>query len=411
MTDVTMTPGPGIGAGPPDQDRGAPLSVRRTWLAELALGIGGLALGTGEFAAMGILPQMAEATGVPIAKAGTLISAYALGVVIGAPGLAIIFARAPRRTMLIALMIGFLFANILSAMAQSYGMLFAARFIAGLPHGLYFGLAALVAASLAPPGRQAQAIARVMLGLTIANVIGVPAAAAAGQWFGWRATFVLVAGLGLLTAILISLYVPRQPASEGASPLQELSGLRRPQLWLTLLIAAVGFGGIFAVYTYIVPLIVEVGGISMSWVPLILSLVGCGMVAGIMFGGWLADRGVMLAIGTTLVVNGLVLLAIGIFPHGPYTLVANLMVMGAGIAVVPGFQMRLMEVAGEAQALAASLNHAAFNAANALGAWLGGVVVTAGYGWQSTGVVGAALALGGCVIFGVSLIVARRQTS
>jgi DHA1 family inner membrane transport protein len=377
--------------------------------AELSLAIGGFALGTGEFASMGLLPNVARDIDISIPMAGHMISAYALGVVIGAPVLAATFARAPRRAMLIGLMILFALGNLASAAAANYGSIVAARFLAGLPHGAYFGIASLVAASLVPPNKRAQAVARMMLGLSVANVLGVPFATWVGQVAGWRAAFGVVAALGLLTALLCRFSLSPMPAAEGASPLTELGALRRPQVWLTLGIAAIGFGGVFAVYSYITPMLTNVTGTREATVPILLAVVGTGMIGGSLFGGWLADRGIMRAIGLMLMLN---MVTLGLFFFSAHSLTAvtiNLFMMGfAGMAIGPALQTRLMDVAADAQALAAALNHSAFNTANALGAWLGGVSIAAGYGWTSTGPIGAFLAGGGFLVFLLARFTGRR---
>ena len=376
--------------------------------AELALATGGFALGTGEFASMGLLPDVARSIAVSIPVAGHMISAYALGVVIGAPVIAAAFARAPRRAMLVGLMILFAAANIASAAASSYGFVVTARFVSGLPHGAYFGIASLVAASLVPPDKRAGAVARMMLGLSVANVVGVPFATWVGQIAGWRAAFLIVAGLGLLTALLVRLCLTPMPAADGASPLTELGALRRPQVWLTLGIAAIGFGGMFAVYSYITPTLIEVTGTTQNVVPVLLAVVGAGMVAGSLFGGWLADRGIMRAIGLLLPLNILVLAAFAFSAHNLVAVTINLFMIGfAGLAIGPALQTRLMDVAADAQTLAAALNHSAFNMANALGAWLGGLSIAAGLGWTSTGPIGAALSAAGLVIYGFARRAAR----
>jgi DHA1 family inner membrane transport protein len=380
--------------------------------AELSLAIGGFALGTGEFAAMGLLPNVARDIDVSIPMAGHMISAYALGVVIGAPLLAAIFARAPRRAMLIGLMILFALGNLASAAATHYGMVIAARFLAGLPHGAYFGIASLVAASLVPPNKRAQAVGRMMLGLSLANLLGVPFATWVGQIAGWRAAFGVVAGLGLLTALLCRLSLTAMPAAEGASPLTELGALRRLQVWLTLGIAAIGFGGLFAVYSYITPMLTNVTGTTEATVPVLLAVIGAGMVAGSLFGGWLADQGIMRAIGLLLLLN---IVTLGLFaltaPSLPAVTV-NMFMMGfVGLSIGPGLQTRLMDVAADAQALAAALNHSAFNTANALGAWLGGLSIAAGYGWTSTGPIGALLAAGGFLVFLTARFFDRRTAT
>jgi DHA1 family inner membrane transport protein len=380
--------------------------------AELSLAIGGFALGTGEFAAMGLRPNVARDIDVSIPMAGHMISAYALGVVIGAPLLAAIFARAPRRAMLIGLMILFALGNLASAAATHYGMVIAARFLAGLPHGAYFGIASLVAASLVPPNKRAQAVGRMMLGLSLANLLGVPFATWIGQIAGWRAAFGVVAGLGLLTALLCRLSLTAMPAAEGASPLTELGALRRLQVWLTLGIAAIGFGGLFAVYSYITPMLTNVTGTTEATVPVLLAVIGAGMVAGSLFGGWLADQGIMRAIGMLLLLN---IVTLGLFaltaPSLPAVTV-NMFMMGfVGLSIGPGLQTRLMDVAADAQALAAALNHSAFNTANALGAWLGGLSIAAGYGWTSTGPIGALLAAGGFLVFLTARFFDRRTAA
>lgn len=378
--------------------------------AELALALGGFALGTGEFASMGLLPDVARDIHVSIPVAGHMISAYALGVVIGAPLIAAAFARVGRRTMLIGLMALFALANLGCAVAADYGFVVAARFVAGLPHGAYFGIASLVAASLVPPNKRAQAVAKMMLGLSVANVVGVPFATWIGQVAGWRAAFVVVAALGLATAMLARICLDPMPAADGASPMTELGALKRAQVWLTLGIAAIGFGGVFAVYSYIAPTLMFVTGTSREAVPIMLSVIGLGMIGGSLFGGWLADRGVMRAIWITVVLN---IVALALFAFSAHNLVAatlNLFLIGfAGLAMGPALQTRLMDVAADAQTLAAALNHSAFNMANALGAWLGGVAIAAGLGWTSTGPIGAVLAASGLAIFLIARAVDRRQ--
>jgi DHA1 family inner membrane transport protein len=359
---------------------------------------------------MGLLPNVARDIAVSAPVAGHMISAYALGVVIGAPVIAAAFARAPRRAMLIGLMLVFALGNIASAAAGGYGAIVAARFLAGLPHGAYFGIASLVAASLVAPNKRAQAVGRMMLGLSIANVLGVPFATWIGQLAGWRAAFGMVAGLGTLTAVLVRLCLRSMPAATGASPLRELGALGRLQVWLTLGIAAIGFGGMFAVYSYITPTLTAVTGLTESAVPILLSVVGAGMVAGTLFGGWLADKGVMRAIGLMLLLNMTTLGLFALSAHNLTAVAVNMFMIGfAGLAIGPALQTRLMDVAADAQTLAAALNHSAFNIANALGAWLGGVAIAAGWGWTSTGPIGASLAGGGLLVFVVALYADRRR--
>ena len=381
---------------------------RSFWPAVIALGVGGFAIGTGEFVIMGLLPEVAKDIGVSIPQAGHVISAYALGVVIGAPVLAVLAAHWPRRALLIALMALFAVGNLASALAPGYLSLNLLRFIAGLPHGTFFGVAALVAASLAPPQRRASAVGLVMLGLTSATLVGVPIAAWLGQHLGWRAAFVLVGAIAALACVLIRRGVPDLPAAHGASPLRELSALAKPQVWLTLGIGAIGFGGLFSVFSYIKPLLTEVTGISIDAVPLVLALFGVGMVVGNLIGSRLADKSLMRTIAGVLVWDALVLGAI-VFT-APYALAIsiNVFLVGTIVAIGPALQIRLMDVAGEAQTLAAALNHSAFNVANALGAWLGGTAIAAGLGWTSTGWVGTLLAFAGMAVFGAAVWQARR---
>jgi DHA1 family inner membrane transport protein len=246
-----------------------------------------------------------------------------------------------------------------------------------------------------------------MLGLTGATLVGVPIAAALGQIFGWRAAFVLVGVIALAAMVLVHRNVPNLQPQAGASPWRELSALTRPQVWLTLGIAAIGFGGMFSVFSYIKPTLLEVSGMPMSWVPVVLALFGLGMVVGNLVGSRMADRSLMRTIGAMLVWAALVLALFTFTAHHPVLAAINVFLIGTTVAIGPALQVRLMDVAGDAQTLAAALNHSAFNMANALGAWLGGVAITAGLGWTSTGWVGALLALGGLAVFAWALSHAR----
>ena len=380
---------------------------RQLMPAVWALGVGAFAIGTGEFVTMGLLPEVAADLKVTVPEAGHVISAYALGVVIGAPLLAVVTANVPRRRLLIALMGLFAVGNLASALAPSYLALSFIRWFTGLPHGAYFGVAALVAASLAPANRRASAVGMVMLGLTSATLFGVPLAAWLGQHWGWRAAFSLVGAIAILTCVLVRCYVPEVPASQGASPLRELSALARPQVWLTLGIAAVGFGGMLAVLSYIKPLLTEVTGLSVGAVPLVLALFGLGMVGGNLLGSRLADKSLMGTIAGLLLWDALVMSAVVVSARYPFAICLNVFLLGTIVAIAPALQIRLMDVAGDAQTLAAALNHSAFNIANALGAWLGGLAIASGYGYTSPGWVGGLLALGGMVVFGAALLQER----
>ncbi|CAN7166012.1 MULTISPECIES: MFS transporter [unclassified Variovorax] len=371
--------------------------------AMLALGVGGFAIGTGEFVIMGLLPEVARDIGTSIPQAGHVISAYALGVVIGAPVLAVLAAGWRRRALLIALMAVFALGNFASALAPGYLSLNLLRFASGLPHGTYFGVAALVAAALAPPDRRARAVGLVMLGLTGATLVGVPIAAWLGQLFGWRAAFVFVGLIAVLAMVMLRRDLPDLAAPSGASPLRELGALKRKQVWLTLGIGAIGFGGMFSVFSYIKPTLTEVAGLPVAGVPLVLALFGFGMVGGNLVGSRLADKALMPTIGGLLVWAALVLTTFSFAAHHVATAALNVFLIGTIVAIGPALQIRLMDVAGDAQTLAAALNHSAFNTANALGAWLGGAAITAGLGWTSTGWVGALLALAGLGVFAWSL--------
>ncbi len=374
-----------------------------------ALAMGGFSIGTTEFAAMSLLPDFAPDIGIDTPTAGHVISAYALGVVIGAPVIAVLAAKIARRTLLVSLMVLFALGNGLSALAPSYGWMLTFRFLAGLPHGAYFGVAALVAASLVPRDRRSQAVSRVILGLTIATVIGVPLANGIGQIAGWRWSFALVAVLALLTAGLVRLYAPLGAPATGASPLRELGALRRGQVWLTLATGAIGFGGLFSVYTYLASTLLDVTHAAPAAIPAVLAVFGLGMTAGNLVCAWAADRAQMPAAGATLVWSAI---ALALYPAATaslWTLTPTVFLIGCGCGLATILQTRLMDVAEDAQTLAAALNHSAFNVANALGPWLAGLALTAGFGLPATGWVGVGLALGGLAIWAISLAADRRS--
>jgi len=389
----------------------APRAVQasRSGWAELALGVGGFGIGTGEFVIMGLLPNVAGELGISVPSAGHIVSAYALGVVIGAPLIAVIAARWSRHRLLLALMACFAAGSFASALAPSYLSLIAVRFVAGLPHGAYFGVASLVAASLVPANERARAIGRMMLGLTGATLAGVPLATWIGQTLGWRAAFVLVGAIGVLTCALISRCVPRAGPVKGASPARELKALGRKQVWLTLGIGSVGFGGLFCVYSYITPTLTQVAGLPERYVPFVLAVFGVGMILGNLIGSRLADRALMRTIGVVLIWNAVVLSLFSVTARHAWMATIAVLLVGTGVAIVPALQIRLMDVAGDAQTLAAALNHAAFNIANAMGAWLGGIAIASGLGWASTGWVGALLAAAGLLLFAVSLAAEGRN--
>ena len=375
----------------------------------LALALGGFAIGTTEFATMSLLPFFAPDLGVSEAQASHAISAYALGVVVGAPLLAVLGARMDRRRLLIGLMLMFAVGNLLSAMAANFGQMLLVRFLAGVPHGAYFGVAALMAASLVPIERRAQAMARVMLGLTIATIIGVPLANIIGQQFGWRWGFGLVTACALATAALIAWLAPSQPARAGQSPFTELGALANGQVWLTLSIGAIGFGGLFAVYTYLASTILDVTMAPPAAIPPMLAVFGLGMTIGTLVAGWGADRALMPTVGIMLALAAAMLLIFPFAAHSLWTLAPVVFLLGVTGSFGVPLQARLMDVAGNAQTLAASLHHSAFNFANALGPWLAGMAVAAGHGFESSGFVGAGLALGGLLMWGIALLSDKRR--
>ena len=377
--------------------------------AVLALALGGFAIGTTEFVTMGLLPQVADGVGVSIPQAGHLISAYALGVVVGAPIIAIFGAKLPRRGLLVGLMATYAIFNGLTAMANSYGVLVAVRFLDGLPHGAYFGVASLVAADLAGPGRRGRAVASVMLGLSVANVVGVPAATWLGQQVGWRSAYLSTAALALLTVLMVLAFVPRLAADPEATGRREMLFFRNRQAMLTLLAGAVGFGGLFAVYSYIAPLVTDVGGLGESAVPVFTAAFGVGMVAGTWLAGRLADWSVFRTLIGSGVASGLVMLVVwAVAPYGWWLLPVIFSVTATGSVLVVNLQLRLMSVSGEAQTLGAAMNHASLNMANALGAWLGGLVIAAGFGYRAPALVGAVLSVAGIGVLFWSAAVHRR---
>ncbi|MWD28147.1 MFS transporter [Aquicoccus sp. SCR17] len=371
--------------------------------------MGGFAIGTTEFAAMALVPNFAAALGVTEARAADAISAYALGVVVGAPTLAVLGARMSRRMLLVWLMLAFGVFNVASAMAPDFRTMLIFRFLSGLPHGAYFGVAALVAASVVPLRQRSSAVARVMVGLTVATTIGVPTASVLGQTLGWRWGFGIVGLLAAATAVAVYLLAPRDGPAPGANPLRELSALKSRQVWLTLATGAIGFGGFFAVYTYLSSTLLLTMGEAEWTVPAMLMLAGLGMTCFTLLFGWAADRNQSLA-GFASLGCGAVIMAI--YPSATGSLwtlapVVFLFAITGGLSTV--LQTRLMDVAGEAQQLAAALNHAAFNAANALGPFLAAQAVAAGYGFPASGYVGAGLSVAGIAVFAITLWDARRH--
>ena len=373
----------------------------------LALAVGGFAIGVTEFATMSVLPLFARGLGISAPVAGHVISAYALGVVIGAPALAVLGARLDRRDLLIALMALFVAGNTLSALAPSYHWMLFFRFISGLPHGAYFGVAALVATSLVPANRRTAVVGRVFLGLTFATIVGVPFANWLGHALGWRWSFGFAALMGAATMSCVRLWAPSTPAAAGASPLRELSALQRGQVWYTLGIGAIGFGGLFAVYTYLANVLASVTHASIGAASLVLSVFGIGMTIGNIVVPMFADRAVMRTAGLLLVWSALTLLAFPLAAGNIWTIALDVFLIGVGGSLGTVLQIRLMDVAEDAQSLAAALNHSAFNTANALGPFLGGLAIAGGFGWTSPGWVGALLAVAGLGVWAMAGLAQR----
>jgi MFS transporter, DHA1 family, inner membrane transport protein len=382
-------------------------ATSRPAIVHLVLALGGFSIGTTEFATMSLLPYLAHDLQISVPVAGHVISAYALGVVVGAPLIAVLSARLPRRTLLIALMGLYALANGLSAVAPSYRWMLGLRFLSGLPHGAYFGIAMLVAASVVRADQRAQAVGHVLLGLTVATIVGAPLANWLGQVAGWRWCFGIVAALALVTAILVALFTPKARQDKGASAARELGALKRGQVWLTLAIGAIGFGGVFAVYTYLASTLMAVTAVPARIVPMVFAAFGVGMTAGNIIVPYFADRNVMRTAGLLLLGSAVTL---ALYPFAAarfWTVTLDVMAVGFCGALATVLQTRLMDVAGDAQSLAAALNHSAFNVANAIGPWLGGLAITAGFGWTSTGWVGCGLALGGFAAWVVAMIADR----
>ncbi len=382
----------------------APVHVK---MVLFTLALGGFAIGTTEFATMSLLPYFAKDLGIDEPTAGHVISIYALGVVVGAPLLVFFSSWLSRRVLRQALMVVFALAHILCAFAPSYGWMMLFRFMSGLPHGAYFGIAALVAVSIVPRNRRTQAVARAMLGLTVATIIGVPLANWLGQTLNWRWGFILVSVLAFATAFMAWLFAPDDKLVAGNSALREFAVLKRGQVWLTLAMVAIGAGGLFAVYTYLASTLMEVTQAAPSMVPVVFSVFGVGMTLGTLCAGWAADKALMPTIGFIFLWQ---VIALALFPAATQSiwfLVPVVFLIGCGSSVGTAMQARLMDVSGDTQTLTAALNHSAFNMANALGPWFAGMAIAAGYGFASTGWVGSALAAGGLLLWIVALLTSQ----
>ncbi|MFC8845624.1 MULTISPECIES: MFS transporter [unclassified Micromonospora] len=377
--------------------------------ALLALAVSAFGIGTTEFVIMGLLPEVAGDFHVSIPTAGLLISGYALGVVVGAPVLTVGAARLRRKHALVGLMAIFVIGNALSALAPTYGLLMTGRIVASLCHGAFFGLGSVAAASLVPSALRARAIALMFGGLTLANVLGVPMGTALGQRFGWRATFWAVVLLGVVGLVALLLLVPdRQPEGDTGVRAQ-LAPFRRPQVWLALAMTALGFGGLFASFTYVAPMMTEVAGFAPSSVTWLLVLFGIGLCLGNYLGGRAADRALMPTLFVVLALLTAVLAVFTVTSHHRLPAAVTLFLLGtAGFATVPGLQMRAIQQAGRDSTLTSALNIAAFNLGNAIGAYLGGAAIDAGYGLTAPNLVGAGLTAASIAVAAVAVLLARR---
>ncbi|MFD4959060.1 MFS transporter [Microbacterium sp. NPDC058389] len=379
-------------------------------LGLIALAMGAFGIGLTEFVIMGLLPEVAQDFGVTEAAAGWLISGYALGVVVGALGITAATTRLPRKPVLLGLVVLFIAGNVLTAVAPDYSLAMTGRVLAALLHGAFFGIGSVVAASLVAPEKRAGAIAIMFTGLTAANVLGVPFGTFIGQQFGWRSTFWVISAIGVLALAGIAALVPAaQGPQERISLRRELRAFRSTQVWLSLAVTVLAFGGMFGAFTYIAYTLTEVSGFAAGAVPWLLVIFGAGLVAGNWLGGRLADRRLDLTLVVFIGALVVALAAFALLAASPFAAVAALVLMGAfGFGTVPGLQSRVMDYAGGAPTLASGANIGAFNIGNALGAWAGGVGISAGLGYTAPVWIGAAISAAGFVVMVVAALAARR---
>lgn len=383
------------------------------------MALGGVAVGLTEFVAMGLLPdiardllpqQYAQSSSGAVARAGWMITAYALGVVVGAPLLAALTARLPRKKLVLGLLVLFVVGTIASATAPTFDLVLVARFVAALPHGAYFGAAGLLAATLMGPGNEARGFAAVLSGLTVSNVVGVPLITRLGQAAGWRTAYLVIAGVFVLTLLAVLAVVPEVVAAVDASPAAELRALRTSQVWLVAAVGAVGFAGFFAVNTYIAPVTTDVAGLSAATVPWVLVAVGLGMTVGNALGGWLADRDLRRSMIVGFVAMIVSIAVFSLVASNRVGLFVGAFLVGAtSLYLGPVLQARLITVAPGAQLMGAAMNQSAMNIANSLGAALGSVAIAAGFGYLAPAWVGVALAILGLGLAGVSFAAERRS--
>ena len=385
--------------------------TRHVSLALIALALGGFAIGTTEFMTMGLLEEIAAGIDRTNAETGHIITAYAFGVVVGAPVIVSLGARLPKKELAIGLILALGVGNAITAVASGYLPVMAARFVAGLPHGAYFGVASLLAASLVRPELRGRAISSVMLGLSVATVAGVPASTLLGQTLGWRSAYWAVLVIAIAAAVMIFVFVPHSPANTDASVRGELAALKRPQVLFAVSAGMVGFGGLFAMYSYIAPMVTKVMDLSDAWVAAFTLAFGIGSVLGSWGAGILADWDVERSVIGGFIATALVLVAF--YYSAPYVVPALLLVVAVGALgsiVAINLQIRLMDAAGDAQMLGAALNHSALNIANGLGAFFGSIIISAGYGYRATSWVGVVLASLGLLIFVAGIAFQRRTT-
>ncbi|WP_116204292.1 Cmx/CmrA family chloramphenicol efflux MFS transporter [Amycolatopsis circi] len=368
-------------------------------IALFVLGLTVFSLGTTEFMIAGLLPELSGAFGVSLPQAGLLISLFAVGVVIGAPLITAATTKVPRKSALVALLVVFIAGEVLAAAAPSFGVLMAARVVTAVAHGSFFGIGAVVASNLVEPGKRARAIAIMFGGLTIATIAGVPLGTFVGQHFGWRATFLAVAILGVIDLVGVLVLVPHQPRAGHLGLRHELAAFRNPKVWLALGTTTLSQAALYTAYTYIAPLLTDLTGFSAGMVPPLLALFGVGTFLGSVLGGKLADRSLM---GTLCA--GLLLLAVmlGVFSltaHSKPAMIVTLFLFGVGSFLInPALQTRVMNETEGAPTLASTSNISAFNVGNALGPWLGGVGISAGAGLLSPSWIGAGLAVASLVV-------------
>ena len=388
------------------------LHLSPTRRALLALALGGFGIGTGEFVMLGLLPDVAANLHESIPHTGYLISAYALGVVVGAPTVTALTAHLPRKGVLMSLALALAVGNLATTLVPGLGLVLVFRFLAGLPHGAFFGVASVVAGQLVAPHRRSQAMAVVFAGLTTANIVGVPLTTYAGQHMNWRWVYVGVALVELVAVALIGLTVERTPAHESgrAAVRGEMAVFRTPPVWLALGIATIGGGAMFATFSYIAPMMTHVAGFASSSVTWLMVLFGLGMTGGNLLGARLADRALMPTIFAAMSAEAVVALLFLLTAHNELTAAFTVFAFPfTSMAMLPALQARIIHLSGGAPNLAAASVHAAFNIANSLGAWLGGLVIDWGFGYAAPNVVAALLAVLGLGIAVLSATYDRRS--